>query len=128
MRSTPLSIVALIGLGVSLGATAIAVPASAAPVNAAMSKNLASQDASSALIQVQRRRGHSRRGGHRGRGRNNGAAAAGVLGGLLLGGIIANQAQQNRQSEVEYCMDRFNSYDPRSGTYLGYDGYRHSCP
>jgi hypothetical protein len=29
---------------------------------------------------------------------------------------------------VAYCMRRFKSYDPGSGTYLGYDGYRHSCP
>ncbi|MGZ3311613.1 MAG: BA14K family protein [Xanthobacteraceae bacterium] len=25
-------------------------------------------------------------------------------------------------------MQRFKSYDPRSGTYLGYDGARHPCP
>lgn len=29
---------------------------------------------------------------------------------------------------VAYCMRRFRSYDPGSGTYLGYDGYRHPCP
>ena len=29
---------------------------------------------------------------------------------------------------VEYCLSRFRSYDPRTGTYLGYDGYRHPCP
>jgi hypothetical protein len=29
---------------------------------------------------------------------------------------------------VAYCSQRFRSYDPRSGTYLGYDGYRHPCP
>jgi len=29
---------------------------------------------------------------------------------------------------VSYCMRRYRSYDPRSGTYVGYDGYRHSCP
>ncbi len=29
---------------------------------------------------------------------------------------------------VGYCMSRFRSYDPRSGTYLGSDGYRHPCP
>jgi hypothetical protein len=29
---------------------------------------------------------------------------------------------------VTYCMQRFRSYDPRSGTYLGFDGYRHPCP
>jgi hypothetical protein len=27
-----------------------------------------------------------------------------------------------------YCMRRFRSYDPGSGTYLGNDGYRHACP
>jgi hypothetical protein len=30
--------------------------------------------------------------------------------------------------EVAYCSSRFKSYDPRSGTYLGYDGLRHPCP
>ncbi|MGZ3409220.1 MAG: BA14K family protein [Xanthobacteraceae bacterium] len=29
---------------------------------------------------------------------------------------------------VNYCMQRFRSYDPRSGTYLGFDGARHPCP
>lgn len=29
---------------------------------------------------------------------------------------------------VAYCMQRFKSYDPGSGTYLGYDGLRHPCP
>jgi BA14K-like protein len=27
-----------------------------------------------------------------------------------------------------YCMQRFRSYDPQSGTYMGNDGYRHPCP
>ena len=27
-----------------------------------------------------------------------------------------------------YCAQRFKSYDPRTGTYLGYDGFRHPCP
>lgn len=26
-----------------------------------------------------------------------------------------------------YCGQRFDSFDARSGTYLGYDGYRHMC-
>jgi len=29
---------------------------------------------------------------------------------------------------VAYCMQRFRSYDPASGTYLGFDGLRHPCP
>jgi hypothetical protein len=30
--------------------------------------------------------------------------------------------------DAAYCAQRFRSYDPASGTYLGYDGYRHPCP
>lgn len=31
-------------------------------------------------------------------------------------------------NEVAYCQQRFRSYDPGSGTYLGFDGLRHPCP
>jgi BA14K-like protein len=30
--------------------------------------------------------------------------------------------------DVAYCTQRFRSYDPASGTYMGYDGQRHPCP
>jgi hypothetical protein len=30
--------------------------------------------------------------------------------------------------DVAYCMQTYRSYDPRSGTYMGTDGYRHPCP
>ena len=29
---------------------------------------------------------------------------------------------------VASCVQRFRSYDPKTGTYLGNDGQRHSCP
>jgi len=29
---------------------------------------------------------------------------------------------------VEYCMQRYRTYDPRSGTFMGNDGLRHPCP
>ena len=29
---------------------------------------------------------------------------------------------------VAYCMQRYRTYDPRSGTFRGNDGYRHPCP
>jgi hypothetical protein len=29
---------------------------------------------------------------------------------------------------VAYCVQTYRSYDPRSGTYVGFDGYRHPCP
>lgn len=78
----------------------------------------------------------------RGRG-GGGAVAAGVLGGLLLGGIIASQPNYyggpayygpvygpgpyGPPNWIAYCASRYRSFDPASGTYMGYDGYRHAC-
>jgi hypothetical protein len=61
------------------------------------------------------------------------ALAAGALGlatGAIIGGALAqSQAQAAPSSNVHaYCAQRFRSYDPASGTYLGYDGRRHPCP
>jgi hypothetical protein len=30
--------------------------------------------------------------------------------------------------DAAYCAQQYRSYDPASGTYLGYDGERHPCP
>jgi BA14K-like protein len=30
--------------------------------------------------------------------------------------------------DAAYCAQTYRSYDPASGTYLGYDGQRHPCP
>ncbi len=65
------------------------------------------------------------RGGYRGerdRGNDDGAIAAGALGGLLLGAIIANESQRNSND----CR-RYRSYDPRSGTFVAGDGRRYRC-
>ncbi|MCK7473868.1 MAG: BA14K family protein [Rhodopseudomonas palustris] len=37
-------------------------------------------------------------------------------------------AIQTDQRSVAYCMRRFKSYNPETGTYLGYDGRRHRRP
>ena len=34
----------------------------------------------------------------------------------------------NQSTSQAYCARRFRSYDPGTGTYLGNDGERHSCP
>lgn len=31
-------------------------------------------------------------------------------------------------ADASYCAQRFKSWDPNTGTYLGYDGKRHPCP
>jgi hypothetical protein len=45
--------------------------------------------------------------------------------GLLLGGLAASA---QAQAAVDWCDAHYRSYDRASQTYLGYDGYRHSCP
>jgi hypothetical protein len=63
-----------------------------------------------------------------------GALAAGALGlatGAIIGGAIAQsqaQAAPVYGRSAAYCAQRYRSYDPASGTYLGYDGLRHPCP
>ncbi len=92
-------------------------------------------------------RGYNRgfyRGGYYRRGPGAGAIIGGLAAGALIGGAIASQSSPyygaygapyyaaptyaNPSDAVSYCMQRFRSYDPASGTYLGYDGLRHSCP
>lgn len=40
----------------------------------------------------------------------------------------APQVADEGNDAVAYCERTFRSYDPASGTYLGYDGRRHPCP
>jgi hypothetical protein len=78
-------------------------------------------------------RGRGRGGGGRGRGGGGGNVGLGIglgVGALIVGGAIAaNAAEQQRQRDaIDYCMQRYRSYDPQSMTYLSSDGYRRQCP
>ncbi len=56
-------------------------------------------------------------------------AVAGLAAGAIIGGAIAAQnSARGDSAAIQYCIDRFKSYDIRTQTYLGYDGLRHSCP
>ena len=105
-------------------------PAAAAPMMAAGGGRFAVGSALP-LETVQYRRwhhGYRHHGWHHRRHHGTGAAVLGGLAaGAILGGAIANsQAQAN--DTVAYCAQRYRSFDVASGTYLGYDGYRHPCP
>lgn len=68
--------------------------------------------------------------------------AAGAITGAALGGYYGGYGYDNgyydpgyygsssgySSDATAYCSQRFKSYDPSSGTYLGYDGVRHPCP
>lgn len=72
------------------------------------------------------------RGGGWGRGRGGGGVGAAVgigVGAAIIGGAIAaSAAEQQRRDAVNYCMQRYRSYDPNSGTFLANDGQRYPCP
>jgi hypothetical protein len=44
------------------------------------------------------------------------------------GGTVVEAAPPGDDDAVAYCMQRYRSYDPGSGTFLGNDGLRHPCP
>ena len=92
------------------------------------------------------------RDGYRRHGYGVGAGLANLAAGAVIGGAIASQpygygygydtgydadydAGQVYTAPIPaggddegYCAQRYKSYDPASGTYLGYDGLRHPCP
>ena len=93
------------------------------------------------------------RGGY-GRGGGGGAVVPGLIAGAVIGGAIASGGyyggpgyyapgyyddqydngpvavaqDPGGDDTAAYCMQTYRSYDPRSGTYMGTDGYRHPCP
>ncbi|WP_262029377.1 BA14K family protein [Microvirga sp. Mcv34] len=141
----------------ALGTFGLAAPASAAETQTAPVKELVAAmkkgEVQSNYVQYRR---HYRGGpryvdrryyaprryyGNRGyyyRGNRGNALAAGALGlatGAIVGSAIAQSQAQAAPTYVApggsaagYCAQRFKSYDPASGTYLGYDGLRHPCP
>jgi hypothetical protein len=44
-----------------------------------------------------------------------------------LGGYYGGGYGYGGDGHVQWCLNRYRSYDPRSDTFMGYDGYRHRC-
>ncbi len=70
---------------------------------------------------------------------NVGAGIAGFAAGAILGGALAPhryygpdyyayEPPPSYGRGVHWCMRHYRSYNVRTQTYLGYDGYRHHCP
>jgi hypothetical protein len=59
-------------------------------------------------------------------GRPSPAEAAGAMASVPFGGRDA-YAFTDRNAGASSCAQRYRSYDPASGTFLGYDGARHTC-
>ena len=107
----------------------------------------------SAPAEAGRGRGYSNHGGHRGHGYNHryrgggNAVAAGIIGlgvGALIGSAltprtvyvappppryapVAYGPQPWSPDWYSYCYSRYRTFNPNSGTFVGYDGYEHFC-
>lgn len=121
MRMSPFKLAAatlLLGASTFFAADA----ATAAPLASAVAAVKAQGESS--VVEVQFRRRPRRGGINPGVGAAIGAAA-------IIGGIIAAQSEAEaaaRRDAVGYCMSRFRSYDPETGTYIGRDGRVRRCP
>lgn len=82
------------------------------------------------------RRRYLRRHGHRD---DDHDAAIGIIAGAILGFALGAAVSDTRERQsralsriddpdwIAYCARKYRSFDPRTGTYLGYDGLRHYC-
>ncbi len=93
-------------------------------------------------------RWHGHHGGWHHGGGAIGAGIAGFAAGAILGGLASQPGYYYGPGYgyygpgygdyayepapggggVAYCEQRFRSYNPRTGLYLGYDGRHHPCP
>ena len=119
-------------LAAAIGAVLLAAPVAAVaePMAPLVTPALASGTGGATLQDVRFR-------GGRGFGGGFGGFGLGLLGGAIIGGALANDYYGNDYGPsygyypdnygISYCASRFRSYDARSETYLGYDGFRHHC-
>jgi hypothetical protein len=126
----------------------LAAPATAAPIASPMGLH---NSVTPLVESAQYRRGFRR--GYRGGGFRGPVLGLGLAAGAIIGGAIVGATQPYGNGyygysgydpgydegyvavspyavggEAAYCLRRFRSYDPRLGTYVGFDGYRHPCP
>ncbi len=132
-------------LAAALGIAALTMgaaltPAAAAPAGTGLSSVTAPETQQMQQVQWRGHHGGYYRGYHGYRG--GGDVAAGVLGGLALGAAVSGAYASTPYASggygygygdapdddwISYCSSKYRSFDPASGTYLGYDGVRHPC-
>jgi len=133
------------GMLAALVGSALAFTAVAASAQLARPQTAISVAGDNNLVTDVQWRGRGWRGGYRGyRGYRYGPGVGlglGLATGAIIGGALAAPRYYDPYyaprayytgpaggDAMAYCMQRFKSYDPSSGTYLGYDGQRHPCP
>ena len=56
---------------------------------------------------------------------NGWALGAGIVGGIIAGAALSDAARADGYSR---CAAEFHSFNPETGTYIGYDGVVRACP
>jgi hypothetical protein len=137
-----------------LAAPWFVAPAISAPISSLSTL----QNGAASSVEAVRYRGGGWRGGGRWGGGRGVGIGAGIVAGALIGGAIAGAPYGYGYGPGPYgysgygpgyvddgdvdegyvavapgggggsCAQRYRSYDPRSGTFLGFDGLRHPCP
>lgn len=121
MKTVTLAALALIGVG-------FAIPASAMPVTQGSAKYVPQSE----IVKVDMWNGsHNYWRRHHRRHNDDFRFGFGLGFPLALGAapFYGNRyyGYEGSGGHVEYCMDRYRSYDLRTNTFMGYDGYRHEC-
>jgi hypothetical protein len=58
---------------------------------------------------------------------NGAVSAAGAIATAPFRAMDGDRSYAMIQGDASYCAQRYRSFDPRSGTFMGYDGRRHPC-
>jgi hypothetical protein len=120
----------LLAAALIAGSTTLAMnaPAISAPLVRDSGLNSAATQNGAEQVQYRRYHGGHHHGGYRRGGGGGGALIGGLAAGAIIGGAIAaSQAQAAANERHAYCAQRFRSYDPGSGTYIGRGGQRYYC-
>lgn len=123
-------------LAVVLSASMLSAPAVQAFPSAPARDAVAGATQSKSNVEDVRYYGRRGWGGHGWRGGRGLGIAAGIIGGAVIAGALSDDYYYRRHrygyvdggGARQRCADTYRSFDWRSGTYLGYDGYRHVCP
>jgi hypothetical protein len=124
MKTVIVGTLALLSAGIALA------PASAGPLSPAFVSGLPEQQPT--VIQVRHRKHWS---GHRHWGHGDDWDGWGVPLGLGLGMALTAPLYADRYygyggyagAHLDYCLNRYRSYDPETNTFRGYDGLLHEC-
>jgi len=134
LKKAKTTIAGLTAAAVLATSSLVAVPVAQAAGPAALAAPAAYKDAPVTLVRSEKRwkkrrhhhRRHYRSYRHHHHGSNVGAGIAGFALGAIVGSALTQPSYRGSNWHA-YCASKYRSYNPRTGTYTGYDGLQHRC-